>query len=78
MVGRMGGRYVRADAQQSLIFGMEIWHINKTMLCISSYVAPPHTPHHVGSSFFDIFYILSVWHRKNYIHITYLSCQRSH
>ena len=74
----MGGRYVRADSQQSLIY-MPGFHANyKPLMWISSYVAPSHTAHPVGSSFFDIFCILSVWYWKNYIHITHLSYRRSH
>ena len=72
--GAHGGRYVRADSHQSLIFMAKIFTFNATLVWISSYIAPPHAPHHVESWIFDKFCVLSVWHWKNYTYITYLGC----
>ena len=57
MVGRMGRRYVRADSQQSLInIYMPGFHAkNKTLLSISSYIAPPIRPTTLDHHFLTYF-----------------------
>ena len=51
---------------------------NSILEGMNSYSAPPHAPPHVVSWIFHIFYAIPILHWKDYTHITFFGCYRSH